>query len=87
MCVPLRIMTVTSIKGQKTNDSLGEEDYNPENKESERLKRKKYANDINRQSTKEKNANKKLHNLLDNSDNNNKIPSFNHHICLNLKYG
>ena len=40
MCLLLRIMTVTSIKGQKTNDSLGEEDYNPENKGSEQLKRK-----------------------------------------------
>lgn len=65
-----------------------EKKKNPENKGSEQLKRKKYANDINRQSTKEKkNANKKLHNLLDNSENNNKTPSFNHHICLNLKYG
>lgn len=45
---------VPSLKGQKTNDSLGEEDYNPNNKGSKQLKRKKYANDINRQSTKEK---------------------------------
>lgn len=31
-----------------------EKKKNPENKGSEQLKRKKYANDINRQSTKEK---------------------------------
>ena len=63
-------------KRQKINDSLGEEE-NPENKGSEQLKRKKYAHDINRQSTKEKkNANKKLHNLLANSENNNKTPKF-----------
>lgn len=44
---------VPSIKGQKTNDSLGE-DYNPNNKGSKQLKREKYANDLNRQSTKAK---------------------------------
>lgn len=54
------------MKGQKTNDRLEKNNCNPNKKGSKQPKRKKYASDINRQSIKEKNANKKLHNHLDN---------------------
>lgn len=45
------------MKGQKTTDRLGEDNYNLNNKGSKQVRRKKYAYDINRQPTKEKNAN------------------------------
>lgn len=47
---------VTPMKGQNTNYRLREDNYDPNNKRSKQ--EEKYANYINRQSTKETNANK-----------------------------